>query len=55
MTKNIELLKMKGKNPQLYGLVLQLLQDAKGSQTDPLNPGQSPLPDQRRRGAKRLI
>jgi hypothetical protein len=45
MTKNIELLKMKGKNPQLYGLTLQLLQDAKGSQTDPLNPGQSPLPE----------
>jgi hypothetical protein len=45
MTKNIELLKMKGKNPQLYGLTLQLLQDAKGSQTDPLDPTQSPLPD----------
>lgn len=45
VTKNIELIKMKGKNPQLYGLTLQLLQDAKGSQTDPLNPTQSPLPE----------
>jgi len=45
MTKNIELIKMKGKNPQLYGLTVQLLQDAKGSQTDPLDPGQSPMPD----------
>jgi len=45
MTKNIELIKMKGKNPQLYGLTVQLLQDAKGSQADPLDPGQSPMPD----------
>lgn len=45
MAKNIELMKMRGKNPQLYGLTLQLLQDAKGSQTDPLDPTQSPLPD----------
>ncbi len=43
--KNLALLKMKGANPQLYGLTVQLLQDAKGSQTNPLDPGQSPLPE----------
>lgn len=54
MSKNIELLKMRGANPQLYSLTVQLLQDAKGSQTNPLDPGQSPLPDikpPRRKGA----
>lgn len=45
MTKNIELLKMRGKNPQLYQNVLQIMQDAKGSQTNPLDPLQSPLPE----------
>jgi len=44
ITKNIELIKMKGSNPQLYGMTLQMLQDAKGSQTNPLDPMQSPLP-----------
>ncbi len=39
-----ELLKMKGTNPQLYTLVLQLLQSGKGSQRDNLDPLQMPLP-----------
>lgn len=38
------LLSMKGQNPQLYTLVLQLVQSGKGSQRDPLNPNQMPLP-----------
>lgn len=42
-----ELTKMKGTNPALYTLVLQLLASGKGSQVDHLNPAQSPLPDQR--------
>lgn len=42
-----ELLKMKGQNPQLYTLVLQILSSGQGSQADNLNPLQSPLPDQR--------
>ncbi len=42
-----DLQNMKGANPQLYGMVLQILSTSKGSQTDPLNPLQSPLPEQR--------
>lgn len=42
-----ELGKLQGKNPQLYKLVTQLLATELGSQTDPLNPLQSPLPEQR--------
>jgi hypothetical protein len=40
-----KLLQMKGSNPQLYTLVLQLLQSSKGSQRDPLNPMQMPMPE----------
>lgn len=47
MNKFIELQKMKGTNPQLYGLVQQLLQSSQGSQVDNLNPLQAPLPEQR--------
>jgi hypothetical protein len=45
--KYTELLKMKGSNPQLYTLVLQILQSGKGSQRDNLNPTQMPLPQQK--------
>ena len=38
---------MKMRNPQLYSLVLQILQSKKGSQQDPLNALQSPLPEQK--------
>jgi hypothetical protein len=41
------LLQMKGENPQLYTLVLQIMQSSKGSQRDPLSPMQMPLPEQR--------
>jgi len=47
MTKQVELMKMKGANPQLYTLVLQLLFQEQGSQEDPLDPNQSPLAQQR--------
>jgi hypothetical protein len=40
-----ELLKMKGTNPQMYQVVLQLLQSSKGSQRDDLNPLQMPMPE----------
>ncbi len=39
--------KMKMENPQLYMLVLRLLQSEQGSQENPLNPIQSPLPQQK--------
>ena len=42
-----ELLKMKGTNPQLYMLVVQLISSGQGSQRDNLNPMQSPLPEQK--------
>lgn len=38
---------MKGVNPQLYLLVNQLISSSKGSQANPLNPLQSPLPQQK--------
>jgi hypothetical protein len=38
---------MKMQNPQLYSVVVQLLQSRQGSQADPLNPMQSPLPQQK--------
>lgn len=39
--------KMKMSNPQLYMVVLRLLQSEQGSQADPLNPMQSPMPQQK--------
>lgn len=47
MEKAPTLLKMKGTNPQLYTLVLQLVQSGKGSQRDDLNPLQMPRPEQK--------
>lgn len=38
---------MKAANPNLYMLVVRIIQREKGSQSDPLNPTQSPLPQQR--------
>jgi hypothetical protein len=42
-----ELNRMKATNPQLYSLVIQMINSEKGSQADPLNPLQSPLPQQK--------
>ena len=47
MTKMMELNKMKAMNPQLYMLVMQIVRSETGSQADPLNPQQSPLPEQK--------
>ena len=47
MTKMMELNRMKATNPQLYMLVQQIVRDSKGSQADPLNAAQSPMPEQR--------
>jgi len=47
LSRYTELTKMKGMNPQLYTLVLQLLSSREGSQRDNLNPLQSPLPEQK--------
>lgn len=47
MSKQIELMKMKGSNPQLYTLVLQILFSEQGSQADALDPTQSPLAQQK--------
>lgn len=38
---------MKLSNPQLYSLVIRMMQRAQGSQADPLNPAQSPMPQQK--------
>lgn len=46
-TKFTELNKMKMTNPQLYSLTLQILNSRKGSQLDPLDPIDSPAPEQR--------
>ncbi len=46
-TKIQELNKMKGLNPQLYSLVQQELLKRGGSQADPLDPVQSPMPQQK--------
>lgn len=45
MSKNSQLERMKMSNPQLYMLVLQILQSSKGSQRDPLDAQQSPAPE----------
>ena len=47
MTRNMELNKMKTTNPQLYMLVMQKMRSETGSQADPLDPVQSPLPQQK--------
>jgi hypothetical protein len=47
MTKMMELNRMKATNPQLYMLVAQILRSQQGSQADPLNAAQSPMPEQR--------
>ena len=47
MTKMMELNRMKATNPQLYMLVIQILQSQQGSQANPLDASQSPLPEQR--------
>jgi hypothetical protein len=46
-SKTTALSSMKMANPQLYRLVIQLLQREQGSQADPLNATQSPLPKQK--------
>jgi hypothetical protein len=43
--RQMELIKMRGINPNLYQVVQQMLTEGKGSQTDSLNPLQSPLPE----------
>lgn len=45
MEQMAELNKMKAMNPQLYMLVLQKVKSEKGSQEDPLDAMQSPLPE----------
>lgn len=47
MSKQTDLIKMKGLNPRLYQLVLELLMDSKGSQIDPMDPLQAPRPTQK--------
>jgi hypothetical protein len=47
LTQQAEMENMKGQNPQLYGLVQQLMSAGRGSQANPLNPLQSPLPQQK--------
>lgn len=46
-TRQLELIKMRGANPALYSVVNQMMTEERGSQADPLNPLQSPLPEQR--------
>jgi hypothetical protein len=47
MSRQADLESMKGLNPQLYSLVQQILSSSRGSQNNPLNPLQSPLPQQK--------
>ncbi len=47
LTRQSRLQDMKGQNPQLYSVVQQLLSSSRGSQANPLNPLQSPLPQQK--------
>lgn len=47
MTRQGELMKMRGINPQLYMLVQQIITASKGSQENPLDPLQQPLPEQK--------
>lgn len=45
--KYAELERMKMGNPQLYQLVMRILMSEQGSQANPLDPNQSPLPEQK--------
>ncbi len=45
MTRQSQLQKMKGINPQLYLMVNQMISAGHGSQANPLDPLQSPLPE----------
>jgi hypothetical protein len=47
MQANLEINRMRMGNPQLGNLVLQIMQKERGSQKDPLNPMQSPQPQQK--------
>jgi hypothetical protein len=47
MGRQVQLNNMKALNPQLYMLVQQILSSGRGSQANPLDPLQSPLPEQR--------
>lgn len=47
LSRQADMENMKGLNPQLYSLVQQLLSSSRGSQANPLNPLQSPLPQQK--------
>ncbi len=47
MSRQADLSSMKGQNPQLYSLVQQILSASRGSQVNPLNPLQAPLPQQK--------
>lgn len=47
LEKNTELNKIRLAQPQLYMLVMRLLQSRQGSQANPLDPLQSPLPEQK--------
>jgi hypothetical protein len=46
-TRQMELSSMRAVNPDLHGLVQQLLQSSKGTQESSLNPFQQPQPEQR--------
>lgn len=47
MDKQLAMMDLQAKSPQLYGQVLTMMQGDKGSQADNLNPLQSPLPTQK--------
>ena len=47
LTQMTELGRMKATNPQLYMLVMQIIQSKQGFQADPLNAAQSPIPEQK--------
>lgn len=46
-TRQMELEKMRMGNPQIYMLVMQMMRSQQGSQENPLDPLQSPLPEQK--------
>jgi len=41
----MQLMNLRGQNPQLYSIVIRMLVGDEGSQADNLNPLQRPLPD----------
>jgi len=47
MTQMMELNRMKATNPQLYMLVMQIIQSGKGDQSNPMDASQNPLPEQK--------